>query len=460
MEPNLSPQGRLGMLDEVGHRKFIIPAEVQGRFHSAKRNLHFLLLCFFLAVPWLSINGRQLLLFNIPQRRFFFFGMELFAHDTPLVFFLIMIFAIGLAIMTALFGRIWCGWACPQTVFIEFLYRKIEIWVEGNYLARRKLREEDMSFKKFSKIFLKWLLFLIVSSLIAHSFIAYFTGSKELLSMMSGSPTDNFSYFVMVSVATAVLLFNFGWFREQFCVIACPYGKFQSVLMDQQTITVMYDDKRGEPRKGTVPTGAQRGDCVSCQRCVQVCPTKIDIRNGIQLECIGCTACMDACDDIMKKVNKPAGLIRYKAISDRPINWFRSRIVLYASILIFCSAGFSYLLATSEPFRIEILRAHSEPYRIRKTEASILVQNHFNLRIENHFSTAISVTIESENKVNLILPENPMQLGPEQKRDIPLFIEIVSDELINGKKEIILTMNQGKKKYSRKVVLIGPTNSQ
>ena len=459
MEPNLSPQGRLGMLDESGHRKFIIPAEVKGRFHSAKKKLHFVLLCFFLALPWLNINGRQFLLFNIPQRRFHFFGIELFAHDTPLVFFLIMIFAIGLALATALFGRVWCGWACPQTVFIEFVYRKIEIWVEGNYLARRRLRQEEMNFKKFAKMFLKWGLFFIVSSLIAHSFIAYFTGSRELLAMMSGSPSDNLSYFVMVTAVTAILLFNFGWFREQFCVIACPYGKFQSVLMDQQTITVMYDDKRGEPRKGIASTVTGRGDCVSCQRCVQVCPTKIDIRNGIQLECIGCTACMDACDDIMRKVNKPAGLIRYKALSNKPVNWFRSRIILYSSILVFCIFGFGFTLGNSEPFRIEILRAHAEPYKMRKTDAADLVQNQFNLRLENHYATAITISIEAGDGVNLILPENPIQIGPEQKRDVPLFIEMVANQLTLGKKEIFLILKHEDKIYSRKVIFLGPMNN-
>lgn len=458
MSDPLSPYGRLGMLDEVGHRKFIIPAEVKGYFHSLKKKLHFVLLCIFLGLPWITLNGKQLLLLDIPQRRFHFFGIELFAHDTPLIFFLIMIFAIGLALVTALFGRVWCGWACPQTVFIEFVYRQIEKWTEGTYIERRKLRQEELSFKKLRKVSLKWILYAGVSLLISHSFIAYFTGSKELLGMMNGPPAQNFSYFVMVMAMTALLLFNFGWFREQFCVIVCPYGKFQSALMDNQTVTVMYDEKRGEPRKGSADYGVKKGDCVSCQRCVQVCPTKIDIRNGVQLECIGCTACIDACDDIMKKINKPTGLIRYKSFSERAVNWFRPRVLIYSAILILCASSLGILLGTSEALRIEILRARSEPYALR-TEGSItLIQNHFNLRLENHLSESILVSVEAPQNFKLTLPENPVSVSNDQKRDVPLFVETTADHLINGKQEVLLLLRHGDRSYRKTITLIGPTH--
>jgi cytochrome c oxidase accessory protein FixG len=426
---------RLGMLDEHGGRQFIIPAEVKGFYKSLKTKLHFVLIFFFLAMPWIHINEKQLLLFNIPQRRFHFFGMQLFAHDAPLVFFLMVIFFVGLALVTALFGRVWCGWACPQTVFIEALYRRIEIWTEGTYIQRRKLRTEPWNFNKIKRVGLKWILFTLVSSLISHSFIAYFTGSNELIAMMKGPPSENFFYFMMVSAFTGILLFNFGWFREQFCVIMCPYGKFQAALFDRQTVTVMYDQARGEYRKGQVPQGEKQGDCVSCNRCVQVCPTKIDIRNGIQLECIGCTACIDACDEIMEKVKKPKGLIRYKAATDKPVNWLRSRVLLYGSVLVASAIGFGILLANAQPLRVEILRAKSAPYSVH-TEGTIeVVQNQFNIRLENHFPEATTVRVSSPANLKLVMPENPSTIEKEQKRDVPLFIEVPLANFKKGRYE-------------------------
>ena len=452
-----APHGRLGMLDEHGHRQFIIPAEVTGFYSKTKAKVHSVLICFFLALPWIHINGHQLVLFNVPARRFHLFGLQLLAHDAPLIFFLLISFAVGLALATALFGRVWCGWACPQTVFIEALYRRIERWSEGNYITRRNLQLEPMTFTKFRKVSLKWLLYLLVSSLIAHSFIAYFTGSKELVEMIQGPPRENFSYFVMVTFATLALLFNFGWFREQFCVIMCPYGKFQSVLMDQQTLTVMYDQDRGEPRKGVAIANDKRGDCVSCLRCVQVCPTKIDIRNGVQLECIACTACIDACDEIMAKLKKPLGLIRYKALSHRPINWFRSRILLYSSILIAAVIGFSLVLIFSDSLRVEFLRVKSNPYLVRTEGSEVLIENPFILRLENNGHTSI-LKIETDPEVKVVTPENPLTIEGEKKRDVPVFFEIPAHRLSNGRLQVNVTVKDENHKVhsTRSIILLGP----
>lgn len=450
---------RLAMLDEHGHRQFVIPAEVKGHFHRIKSQIHFVLIIFFLALPWIHIQERQFLLFNIPERRFHFFGIEMFAHDAPLIYFIILIFAVGLALVTALFGRVWCGWACPQTVFIEALYRRIERWTEGNYMARRKLRNEPWSLSKLLKVSAKWALYILVSSLISHSVIAYFTGSKELIDMISGPPSENFTYFVLVSVFTGILLFNFGWFREQFCVIMCPYGKFQSVLFDRQTVTVMYDQDRGEPRKGAAAPDGKKGDCVACNRCVQVCPTKIDIRNGIQLECIGCTACIDACDEIMAKVNKPKGLIRYKSTTSGPVRWFRSRILLYGGILTVSVIGFFVLLADLQPIRVEILRAKTTPYQIRSTEEGALVQNQFTLRIENHRHEVAQLRVTTDMDVKITIPENPVSINKDHKRDIPVFIETAASKLTAGHLDLhiqITDESTGQLISQKKITLLGP----
>lgn len=447
---------RLSMIDETGHRRFIIPAEVKGFFKTRKRYVHIFLLVIFLILPWIQIGGHQAVLLSLNTRQFFFFGLHLKAHDAPLVFFVLLALTMALALVTALWGRVWCGWACPQTVFIESLYRQIEIWTEGNYLQRRKLQDSPMSFAKFRKVGLKWLLFTIVSFITAHSFLAYWTGSKELLSMMGTSPSENSFYFMLVMIMTGVLLFNFGWFREQFCLIMCPYGRFQSVLMDSHTVNVMYDEKRGEPRKSKTSTG---GDCVSCQRCVQVCPTGIDIRNGIQMECIGCTACIDACDEIMTKVKKPTGLIRYKAQTTKPVKWLRSRVLAYAGVFLFSVAGLGVSLMNRHSVRVEILRAKGVPYQILQINGESWVQNQYLLRIENQSQDVKQLELKLDNELaHSILPANPVEIQPGSKKDYPLFIEIKKQDLISSSLQIQVELKDTKSNEAliQKIQIIGP----
>jgi cytochrome c oxidase accessory protein FixG len=427
MNPPSDFKDRLSMIDSSGNRKFIIPAEVRGYFQKRKKIIHGILLLIFLLLPWIRLNGEQIILLDITKRQFHFFGLHLQSHDAPLIFFVLFSMTMALVLVTALFGRVWCGWACPQTVFIESVYRKIEIWVEGNYLARRKMREQPATLKTTFKVILKWILFFLVSFIFAHSFLAYWTGGVELLQMMGRSPQDNQFYFWLVMGMTAIILFNFGWFREQFCLIVCPYGRVQSVLLDSHSVTVMYDEKRGEPRKGK----GVGGDCVSCQRCVQVCPTGIDIRNGVQMECIGCTACIDACDEIMEKIKKPKGLIRYKALTEKPIRWFRPRILAYSVALVFSLSGLVFMLSHVNGIRAELLRAHDNPYTVLTRDSQSIVQNHFILRLENHESQnrRFQISLNDQKRLNLILPENPITIESLEHKDIPLFIEVDQKEM-------------------------------
>ncbi|MGZ3723721.1 MAG: cytochrome c oxidase accessory protein CcoG [Bdellovibrionales bacterium] len=370
----------MATLDEFGGRKFVVPAEVKGPFRTLRNRVNAVLLFIFLAMPWIKINGLQALLLDIPHRHFEIFGRLFLAHDAPLIFLILGFLALILAFVTAVWGRVWCGWACPQTVFIDGLYRKIEIWAEGDYLARRKLRSADLSFQKMRKVTLKWVLFFAVSSAIAHSFIAYFTGSDQLLQMMRGSPSENWTYFLIISAVTALLMFNFGWFREQFCLVMCPYGRFQSVLMDAESVTVAYDEKRGEPRKGLAAAGAKSGDCVSCNRCVQVCPTGIDIRKGIQMECIACTACIDACNEIMSKVHKAPDLIAYRSMSGSTYRIARPRALILLGLAIACGLALVLALAQRSAYAVNLLRASDSPYQVLP-EGKVL--NHFKLHIMN-----------------------------------------------------------------------------
>lgn len=354
-------------MDQFGGRLRVIPGEVRGPLRDWRNRTNAVLLIFFLALPWLRINGLQAVLLDIPARRFELFGTLFLSHDAPLVFFLLMLVLLVLVLITALWGRVWCGWACPQTVFIDGVYRRLEIWIEGNYIERRRLHARSLDAEKLVKLAAKWFAYFVVSSIFAHSFIAYFLDSRHLLQMMQRPPTENWTYFLLVSSVTGFLMFNFGWFREQFCLIMCPYGRFQSVLMDQNTVTVMYDENRS-------------GDCIDCGRCVQVCPTGIDIRKGIQMECISCTACIDACNVIMRKVHKPEGLIRHKAIAKQSARGLRPRIAAYLACIVALFGMLAVSLSQRESYSAVVLRAKDTPFQIMG-DGRIL--NHFKAHLVN-----------------------------------------------------------------------------
>lgn len=372
------------MLDEHGSRHRIIPAEVRGRLRNWRVLLHAVLLIVLLVLPWLRINGLQALWLNLPARRFEIFGFLFLSHDAPLVFFILIILLLVLIFVTAVWGRVWCGWACPQTVFIDAVYRRIEIWIEGDYKKRRQLAARPMDAGKFFKLALKWTLYFIVSSAIAHSLMAYFAGAEPLLEMIRRPPGQNWTYFLFATAITGLLMFNFGWFREQFCIIMCPYGRLQSTMMDRRTVTILYDEKRGEPRKGQ-ENGRKTGDCVSCNRCVEVCPVKIDIRNGIQMECISCTACIDACNEIMRKVGKPEGLIRNASLSRKESMFLRPRVAVYFALITLFSGLLIYSLVNRKSYSLMVVRAIEAPFQLMPGD---LVMNHFKTHYMNQ-STAV-----------------------------------------------------------------------
>ncbi len=439
---------RLSTLDEFGGRRFVIPAEVQGPFRKYRDRVYAVLLIVFLALPWIRINGLQAIWLDIPRRRFEVFGKLFLAHDAPLIFFLLAIGVMVLAFVTAVWGRIWCGWACPQTVFIDAVYRRIEIWVEGNYRERRQLLKSAMTWGKFRKTAIKWVLFLIVSSAIAHSFIAYFTGSRELIAMIaSGAPGDNMTNFILVTFVTALLLFNFGWFREQFCSIMCPYGRFQSVLMDEDTVTIVYDEKRG--------------DCVSCNRCVEVCPAAIDIRDGAQMECIGCTACIDACNEIMKKVNKPKDLISYQSLSGRGVRLFRPRTAAYLCILAIATIGLGIQFYLHKPFEVHILRGKGTPYQ---TLPNDMVLNHFRAhllnqsQVDEQFSFALAEELTAAG-VTLTQAAQVHTVPVGSDTEVHLFLKFPKS-LLEGKGEsrVTLQVHEARSAQSelKELTLVGP----
>jgi len=431
------PKDRLSTTDSLGDRIAIYPAEVRGFWRRHRNWTQFILLAIFLLLPWIQVGGEQSLLFSLPDRRFAIFGLILFAHDGPMIFFILAIAAFGLALVTAIWGRVWCGWACPQTVFIDGLFRRIESLIEGNHLARRQRDLGPLTINKFFRKSIKWILFFLVSTVIAHSFSAYFIGAKQLAQMSLRSPQENWTSFLIVFSLTLLVLFNFGWFREQFCIIMCPYGRFQSVLMDKHSLAVMYDEKRGEPRKGTPPPSSKlepsktQGDCVNCNRCVMVCPTRIDIRHGIQMECINCTACIDACDEIMEKVNKPIGLIRYASLAElegKSTRFLNMRRGFYLALISLAFLGLIYKVTTRSPLRAEVLRVVGSPYRVLEGAESGMVMNQFKLHLQNQTSNEMTLKFNILNNdpndpITLIEQDKQLVIKPGELANHYLFVK-------------------------------------
>lgn len=382
--PNLE---RLHVLDERGGRQYVYPADVHGRFTRLRPWLFLLLMAFYAALPWITIGGHPAVFLDIAARRFFLFGRTFNAQDFYLVFFLLTGIGFLLIVLAALFGRVWCGWACPQTVFLEGLYRRIERWVEGSAARRQALARGGFTLEKLARKALKHALYLLITFVLAHLFLAYFVSAEKLLRMIAEGPRGHSGTFLWGLGLTAALYWNFFWFREQLCLIVCPYGRLQSAMQDPDTIHIGYDQRRGEPR-GKLQT-VNAGDCVDCRRCVAVCPTGIDIRNGLQYECIGCAACIDACDEVMDKMNYPRGLIRYttenaleKHYPESQI-WTRikrPRVIMY-SLVLFTVAGIAITgLMMRQPMKVDILRDRAS--LVRETQDGLL-ENTYNIRFIN-----------------------------------------------------------------------------
>jgi cytochrome c oxidase accessory protein FixG len=313
---------------------------------------------------------------------------------------------------------------------------------------------------------MKWSLFVLVSSIISHSFIAYFTGSRQLVEMIQGPPSQNLTYFLLVAFFTLVSLFNFTWFREQFCVIMCPYGRIQSVFLEPTSLAIVYDEKRGEPRRSAgLAKNTKLGDCVGCNRCVEVCPTGIDIRNGIQMECIACTACIDACDDIMAKVKKPKGLISYRTLSGTPFKVVNFKTIIYSFFVFSSISGLAYNLKNRDTVNISVLRAIDTPYTLTNDENGVeVVINHFRLHLTNQtgIDSKYTISLSDEAKsqgVKLVLAQNPLELLANRSGTFHLFIHVPSSKLKNENKLEIKFSIRGSKSniFDREMILLGPS---
>lgn len=377
---------------EDGSRRFIHPADVRGRFTAWRVAFGLALLGVYVALPWIPINGNPAVFLDLAHRKIHFFGLTFVMQDLWVAFFLVSGLGFALFYVTALLGRVWCGWACPQTVYLDIV-RRIERWFEGNATARARLDRIAWTGEKTLKRGGKNLVLFLFAAVLSHVFLCYYVSPAGLFRMMHGPPAENWGSFLFVFLMTGAMWFDFVWFREQFCIVLCPYGRLQSALIDSNSLVIGYDTGRGEPRGKKNTPGA--GDCVDCRRCVNVCPTGIDIRQGLQMECIGCAACIDVCDEVMTRLDRPRGLIRYDSLNGfagKPRRIVRPRIVLYTALMLFGAVAMTYALSTLRPVTVSLIRVTGAPYIVAGDE----VRNQFFLRVLNkrnatqHFTVTIT----------------------------------------------------------------------
>lgn len=362
----------VGTMDDSGKRVWVFPRKPHGKFTNYRNIVAYVLLALFFVIPFLKINGNPLLLINIVERHFFIFGQPFYPQD----FFILALGAITsivfVILFTVVFGRIFCGWICPQTIFLEMVFRKIDYLIEGDRNKQMKLDRQEWNTEKIWKRSLKWSIFIIISLLITHWMFMYIVGYQEVLTMIKEGPFNNFTSFLVMIIFTAAFYFTFAWFREQVCTLVCPYGRLQGVLIDKQTINVYYDFKRGENRskwrKGEDRKAEGKGDCIDCNQCVVVCPTGIDIRDGQQLECVNCTACIDACDEVMVKTGLPPGLIRYATEDEieKEIPFqFTNRMKAYSFVLALMVAFMGFLMYNRADVEAKFIKPAGSSFFVR-----------------------------------------------------------------------------------------------
>lgn len=435
----------LSTLNLDGSRRWIRPKVFRGRYWKARFALAWGLIALFTALPYVSIGGKPAVLLDITRRQFTLFGTTFLPTDTFFLMLLLVGLVVTIFLLTAIFGRVWCGWACPQTVYMEFVYRPIEQLLEGGRAGQLKMDRDGGGLRRA----LKYPIFLLVSAFLAHTFLAYFVGVDQLLKWVMGSPAQHPIAFAVMAFTTALMFFDFAYFREQTCLVACPYGRLQSVLLDRKSVIVGYDQRRGEPRGKA--TRRQRegeasfGDCVDCGYCVASCPTGIDIRQGLQMECVHCTQCIDACDSVMATVGKPLGLIRYgsqESFSGKKQRILRPRVIFYPAILLVVFGLLGFSLAKRETADVTLLRGLGTPY---SELDSGIVSNQIRVKIVNRSNAPQSYTIElvGVEGAELVAPENPLGVQPNKAVSTTIFVNLPRDRFVDGKLAAKLRIHDG-----------------
>ncbi|MCK5815859.1 MAG: cytochrome c oxidase accessory protein CcoG [Flavobacteriaceae bacterium] len=436
----------IGTIKKDGKRKWVFPKKPKGFFYKYRTYLSWFLLLSLVVSPFIKINGNQFFLFNIIERKFNIFSVPFWPQDFYLIVLSMIIGVVFITLFTAIYGRIFCGWICPQTIFLEMVFRKIEYWIEGDRGAQIRLSKQEWNSDKIRKKVSKWFIFFVVSFLISNVFLAYFISSDELIKIITDNPKNHISTLISLLVFTGIFYFIFTWFREQACIIVCPYGRLQGVLLDNKSINVAYDYKRGERETGRSKfkknedrTALGKGDCIDCNQCVSVCPTGIDIRNGTQLECVNCTACIDECNHIMENVGLPKGLIRYASednIAKGTQFKFTGRVKAYTAVLSILIIALVTMLFLRTDVEATVLRL---PGQLYDTKENNIISNVFTYKLINKTSKDINnlsfKLISHEGEIKLI-GHNGFLLKKQDLLSGTLFIEIPKSTLKGAKERI------------------------
>jgi cytochrome c oxidase accessory protein FixG len=432
----------IATIDEKGKRAWVFPKKPSGKFYKYRKLVSYFLIAFLFLSPFIKINGNQFLMFNVLERRFNIFGFPFWPQDFYLFVISMLIGVVFITLFTVAFGRIFCGWICPQTIFMEMVFRRIEYWIEGDRGKQIRLSKQPWNAEKIRKKGLKLIIFLIISFIIANVFLAYLIGSDKLIKYITDGPLNHINNLVSLLIFTAVFYFVFAWFREQVCIIACPYGRLQGVLLDTKSIVVAYDHKRGERengrkkiRKNEDREALGHGDCIDCFQCVHVCPTGIDIRNGTQLECVNCTACIDECDSIMESIKLPKGLIRYTSeenIEDKTPFKLTARIKGYIAVLTILIGLLTGMLFLRNDVEATVLRL---PGQLFEHKENNIISNVFTYKLVNKTTNDIEHVslklLSHKGTLKLVSTSDSFVVPGQGIAKGTLFVEI-NNAILNG----------------------------
>ena len=452
---------RIATINEKGKRNWIYAYKPSGKFYSIRSWLSLLYFIVFFGLPFVYVNGRPLFMFNIPGAKFILFGKVFWPQDFFIFGLTMITFVFFIILFTAAFGRLFCGWACPQTNFMEMMYRKVEYWILGDAPAQRQLKNAPWTTRKISKVAAKHIVFYLLSFIIANFFLAYIISIKELEKIITQPVTEHVVGFSAILVFSAVFYAVYAFFREQACTVVCPYGRLQSVLLDKNSMIVAYDYKRGEPRGyEKIDKGKTHGDCIDCNLCVKVCPTGIDIRNGVQMECVGCTACIDACNSIMDKLDRPRGLIRYASENSiakgEPLH-YTTRMKFYTGLCALVLCVLSVILITRKDIDATIMRTPGILYQERGKDS---ISNLYNIKLINKAATPQHLDIrlaDGKGKVEII-GKPYIAVEKEGQGSGSFFVVLPNSSIHSRKTEILMELYEGDKKVaSLKTNFLGPT---